>query len=313
MLSRPNLQFTAMGSACSVDVVCSQTVSHSSLLSYAHVRLVGLEQLWSRFLDHSEISRLNAAPGRPIELSDATMHLLQKSLEAWTATSGTFCPFGERNIVHTGYDRSFSLLVPKIKNQSPLPPTRLSGIAPLILDGTNQTATLEHGFGVDLGGIAKGYAADLIVDELIELGADAAMVDVGGDVSCRNAPGHDVVWRIEVEHPRDVNHIVATMDLHHGGVATSSTQRRRWKTLDGTYTHHLLNPHTSIAFDTGLIACSVAADSCADAEVMTKVLLCGGLDQCRSAAKVSSLDIVAVTDDGSSNLFGQWAPVRCRV
>jgi FAD:protein FMN transferase len=301
--------FTAMGSACSVDVVCAKPARRASLMSYAHVRLIGLEQLWSRFLDNSDVSQINASPGQPVQISPPTSQLLRKSVDAWEATDGAFCPFGEKNMVHAGYDSSFSLLVPKATNLDTRPLGRLTGIAPIVLDEVNQTASIEPGFGIDLGGIAKGFAADLIADELIELGADAAMVDVGGDVACRNAQGHDVVWRIEVEHPQQPDYVVATLDLHHGGVATSSTQRRRWKNLDNTYTHHLLDPRTATALNAGLIGCSVATDQCADAEVMTKVLLSGGLGLCRSTANELLLDIVAVADDGSLNLFGQWAEV----
>jgi FAD:protein FMN transferase len=182
----------AMGSECSVDVVCSNVTMAAELESYAHVRLIALEHLWSRFLDHSEISRINRSPGCAVPVSPVTIELLLIAVEAWHTTNGIFCPFAQKNMVHVGYDKSFSTLRPVVTVRRPSPAVRMSGTEPIGIDVANQKVAVEAGFGIDLGGIAKGFAADLISDELIELGAYAAMVSVGGDVACRNARGSEL-------------------------------------------------------------------------------------------------------------------------
>ncbi len=295
--------FAAMGSSCNVDVLGDRV---STMTSYAIARVRELEHLWSRFLDDSDISRINHSPGVKVQVSPLTIELLELSLSAWETTAGVFCPFGERLMVFHGYDQSFDRLTSAAITSAASPKVCVRGRAPIHIDTYANKVSIDDGFGIDLGGIAKGFTADLVSDELMACGAKAAMVDIGGDIACRNAPDHDEIWRVEVEDPRTPHRVLAWMNVRHGGVATSSTQRRQWMRGDHTAAHHVMDHHQQASASSGVIGITIAADRCADAEVLTKVALCGGLATCVDIVNTFVPDVVAVTDDGGQFLRGGW-------
>ena len=89
------------------------------------------------------------------------------------------------------------------------------------------------------------------------------------------------LWRVAVD---DNDHGVAnpaTITLPEGGVATSSTMRRRWR-RGGIDVHHLIDPHTGLSASTDLDSVTVAAPTLWWAEVMAKVALIGGSERARS-------------------------------
>src|SRR4029078_3098962 len=73
-------------------------------------RIDQLERRWSRFVPGSEISRLNIHAGRRLVMSDDTVLLVRRAIEAWRLTGGAFDPSVLGDVVRAGYDRSFEQL-----------------------------------------------------------------------------------------------------------------------------------------------------------------------------------------------------------
>jgi FAD:protein FMN transferase len=339
--------FRAMGSACSIDTL---GLGASTLNRQGRDQVARLEALWSRFVPSSDVCRVNASPGTPVKVSTETIELALFALDAWTQSSGAFCPFLGALMNEHGYDETFEAvrarsyqsvrstrtlqLVLSSTNQrvASLVPT----MSPISLDEAKGTLCIEPGYELDFGGVAKGYAADLIADTLMASGAKAVLVSLGGDVSCRTAEDEDTIWTIESEgprHPNSKNRIqteggpfqaaevgkihhhrdvdlevgsIASLDLRNGGVATSSTYKRAWVKANGTRVHHLMNPQTQSSVSSGVILCSIAADSCAHAEVLTKIVLCGGASVCADIVNRFVPDVLAVLENGVILDYGSW-------
>ncbi len=143
------------------------------LADLALARLDRLESRWSRFLPQSEISRLNERPGVPVVVAPETFQLIDHALRAWQMTAGRFDPTLLADLRAEGYDRSYELL------DRPEPTgaeTERDGHrsrtfdvprAPDIhLDHVVRSVRLGPTTTFDPGGIGKGFAADLVVDEL---------------------------------------------------------------------------------------------------------------------------------------------------
>ena len=151
-------------------------------LDRAEDSLHGLEAKWSRFRPETELSLLNAAGGgRPVVVSAVTFALIARVVDAWRRTGGEFDPTGLAAIRAWGYDRDFAEVVsePDDANDISHP---FGGCADIELDPTVRAVTLPRGVTLDLGGIGKGYAADLVSEELVAAGAAAVCVDLGGDL-----------------------------------------------------------------------------------------------------------------------------------
>jgi thiamine biosynthesis lipoprotein len=194
------IRFPAMGSDVHVIVVGGA----SDLASAARARIDQLEARWSRFLPDSELSRLNRLPGRPVIVSNDTLTGVIAAVDAWKATHGRFDPTVLPALVAAGYDRSFAILNQDHEANADAPPGAAPGCADIEIDAAVHSVTLPIGTQIDLGGIGKGLAADLVVDELLDAGASGACVNIGGDLRVRGtAPGSDG-WIVGVEHLPDL-------------------------------------------------------------------------------------------------------------
>ena len=233
-------------------------------------RIRSLEQRWSRFIPTSDVSRLNLSHGRPVPVHPSTVDLLQVAMAAWRATDGLFSPFLHAAMVDIGYGRSWTAApIMSPGNRSPHRRYRVLAllpitVSPVTIDHRAGTVTLETGIGLDFGGIAKGFSADLVLRELIDSGADGALVDIGGDMSFRSSEhdGHQLAapWRIAVDDPYEPGSDIDAVTAIAGGVATSSTLRRRMTAANGEVTHHLVDPRTGWSSKTDVASATVVAD-----------------------------------------------------
>jgi thiamine biosynthesis lipoprotein len=266
--------FEAMGSDAEVIVVGGT----ADLVDAARRRLEDLEQRWSRFRPDSEVSRLNRAPGEPFEVSDETALLIERAREAYRLTGGAFDATVLGDVVRAGYDRTFDQL----------------GLDHPTVDG--RTIELAPGAGFDPGGIGKGLAADLVVDELMSTGAAGACVNLGGDLRVSGEPPDGVAWTIDLDHPW-APFPVLRLGIADGAIATSSTLRRRW-VVDGVERHHLIDPRSGEPSDTDLTLATVIARRGWVAEVLTKAVLLAGGSHTFDIVGGTGAEALAVDDHG---------------
>lgn len=274
------------------------------LLEHVAQRLVALESRWSRFRPGSEISGLNRAAGSPLRVSVDTARLVESLVQAWHLTDGAFDPTLLGTLVELGYAASRTDATART---SLAPTTRPIGRPELVrLDRDLGVVQLPPGTTLDPGGLGKGLAADLIVQELIELGADGALVEVGGDLRVEGlAPASDG-WPVAIgAHPAPVQVTVGS-----GAVATSSSRRRTWR-HDGQHRHHLLDPRTlaptGCDSEDDVVACTVIAGSAATAEAFTKVAFVLGHHDATEVYERHGLAALITTEDGCHTPAGSWA------
>ncbi len=152
------------------------------------------------------------------------------------------------------------------KPSAPAAPGRWRGIR---VDPQAHSVTLPAGTRLDLGGIAKGWAADRAASMLRPFGS--GLVNAGGDLRAwGDQPGVEPGqgWLAAVEDPAWPDRDAAWLWVREGALATSSIVRRRW-----TGGHHLIDPRTGQSADTDLLSVTVLAPTTAQAEVAAKVVL----------------------------------------
>lgn len=270
---RADASFAVMGATAEVTVVDGPR----GLPEIARGRLTHLERRWSRFVASSEISRLNRAAGEPLRVSAETRLLVRRALEGYRITAGRFDPTLLGAVLRAGYVDSFERLdagVPRFTS------ALCTGAHRIEVDDDAGTVRIPDGVGFDPGGIGKGLAADIVVDDLMRFGAAGVCVNVGGDVRVAGRSPSGDAWRIEVEHP--VTSLpVATLEVGNGAVATSSRVRRQWTTVDGDERHHLMDPVTGTSVRSPVLAATAVAARGWQAEVLAKAAFLGaarGLD-----------------------------------
>ena len=284
--------FRVMGCAAHVEI----TDGTEAMLDHAESRLRELESLWSRFILDSDISRANRAAGTPVDVAAETVAVVRRAIEAWKQTHGAFDITVLPALLHHGYTHSASAGQP-----APRVSRRVIGVSGAIsADVIAGTLTVPAGAAIDLGGIGKGYAADMVTEELLGLGAAGALVNIGGDIAVRgDSPTPSGSWVLGIEDPLTAPGHTAIVSIRSGGIATSGTTVRRWSTSSGETAHHLIDPRTARPAATCLLTATVIASDAATAESFATAAM---MKDGRSAIQL--LDLVglaglAVADDGT--------------
>jgi thiamine biosynthesis lipoprotein len=301
-----------MGTEAHVIVVADDDAA--GLAELAIARLQKLEARWSRFLPSSEISRLNGRRGAAVLVAPETFQLIDHALTAWRMTDGRFDPTILADLRAEGYDRSFELLgcpepsapVTRTREREVVRSPRGScATAPDIhLDRIVGTVRLGANTTFDAGGIGKGFAADLVVDELLSSGARGVLVNVGGDLRAAGESPTDACWVVAVADPLKPRHLLGNVCLSAGAVASSWRTKRTWIGPDGKSRHHLIDPRTGVSASSGVAGVTVVAAQGWRAEVLAKAaFLAGPLDGPGLVAQSGAAGIV-VADDGSVHPAG---------
>jgi thiamine biosynthesis lipoprotein len=257
------------------------------------------EQIFSRFQLTSELSRLNHAGG-PVTVSPALFAAFERAHHYWQITDGWFDPGIGNALCAAGYDRSFvrGLLDRETPVSPPAPEMRFGKV---VVDAETQAVTLPAGMLVDFGGFVKGWTSDVAAPLLPELAA----LDAGGDAVLRGAGVDRHGWLVDVENPASPGRALLTIRVRDAAVATSGTNRRKWRVANSV-AHHLIDPHTREPANTDLIQVTVVASSAELADVLAKTaLLRGHADARRFLDRFPDVSGVFVLSDGRVRLHGQ--------
>ena len=265
------------------------------LEQWAIDRLRRLEGRWSRFDPESEIASINRARGGRTPISHDTHLVLAAALDAWAATGGLFDPTVHDALVTAGYDRTFS-------DVARVGPATESVAAPGCwgIELWPDSVHVPDGVRIDVGGIGKGVAADLVVEELLDRGAAGACVNVGGDLRVVGRAPTSEGWIVGVADPFFPERQVVRLALDEGAVATSSRLGRRWW-RGGRPIHHIVDPTTGQPVESRVAAATVIAGRAATAEVLAKLLF---LDEAGSASALREAHASAI-------VIGIDRSVRC--
>lgn len=261
-----------------------------------------LEEAFSRTIPESDISRLNEGGKLGIsELSADTVSLLNRSLELAVETGGAFDPtLGQLSkLWNIGAEEP---VVPD--NRAVSEALEHTGYENLRISG--QEVILQNGIELDLGGIAKGYAADLLKDELNRRGVEDALLILGGNVYAmgdnRSSP-----WKIGVSDPADSSRIMGTVSVSDCSVVTSGDYQRYFE-QDGRRYHHIFNPETGVPAENNLSSVTVLHRESAAADAYSTALFVMGLQKgIQFAAEREEMGVIFVTKDNKVYTAGKLA------
>ncbi|MEQ1737208.1 MAG: FAD:protein FMN transferase [Rhodoglobus sp.] len=223
------------------------------------------EELWSRFLPQSDISRLNWAEGRAIQVDPLTVRLIEAMREGTDLTAGDFDPTLLPQVIATGY--AASTVAPELVTTLPQSAIAPGNLRLIEIDGT--TVRMPLGTTLDAGGIGKGLAADLVCQLALAEGAWGIMAELGGDIVVAGEAPDGVAWLLGVEDPFDTSRHLTTVRIARGAIVTSSQRKRRFTTADGQH-HHLVDPSTGASASTHIQTATVIAATGARAEALAK-------------------------------------------
>lgn len=169
----------------------------------------------------------------------------------------------------------------------------------IVVDGS--TLTVPRGVRLDLGASAKAVAADLAAEAAARAAGCDALVAIGGDIATAGDSGEG--WSVLVQDLDDDPAQQVTLSAR-GGMATSSTQKRRWVS-QGRPVHHILDPRTGRPAEPVWRSTTVAAPSCLRANAFSTAAIVLGRD---ASAWLASRGVDARLVDASGRVVvtGHW-------
>jgi thiamine biosynthesis lipoprotein len=226
-----------MGTVVEISAYSADPGRLEAAVSAAFEEIARVERLMHPTGEGSDVAHLTAS-SQGAEVAPETAAVIALGLQVATASSGAF-------------DMSLGRLkgLWGIETEAPRVPAlteirqALAGAGPdgLRLDGLRVEKTSST-LAVDLGAIAKGYAVDRAAELLRNAGIVSASINAGGDIRLigdRNGRP----WRIGIQHPREADRQLATMELVDVAVVTSGDYERFFE-QDGVRYHHIFDPRS---------------------------------------------------------------------
>ena len=235
-----------------------------------------VNQHFSTYLPDSEISRINAAPaGTPIDLSPLFLEVYQRAAYWHRETGGAFDPAMAPLLRAYGFGAGAQT------NTSPAALTaarEASGLRHFSLNAQNQLVKARADAELDFGGIAKGLAVDRVLNRIRSFSFHNAMVEIGGEVRAMGRTPVHTPWRIAVERP-DPNNTTAEfadgvrpINLSNASLAGSGSYRNFRIDASGQPITHIIDPRTGSPATHRVVAVTVHATHCVDADALATAL-----------------------------------------
>ena len=284
-LRRFEFTHPAMGTLFSISLYATNLPAAESAAQDAFRRIDQLEDRMSDYQADSELLVLCDKPfGKPVPVSADLFEVLSRAQKVSAASGGAF------DVTVGPYVRLWRFA----RKRKVLPtPAELAAARPAVgyqklkLEARARTVTLlVPNMRLDLGGIAKGYAADAALSVLKGRGINSALVAASGDLAVGDSPPGQVGWKvgISVIDAHD-NQLSRTLILHNAGVSTSG-DTEQFIEIGGVRYSHILDPATGLGLTNRIQASIVAPDATATDVLATTVCVLGPL---RGMALVESL------------------------
>jgi thiamine biosynthesis lipoprotein len=254
-------------------------------------RMMDVDRLMSTFRSDSEISQVNRlAAALPVTVGEETFGVLTEANRIGLISRGAL-------------DVSIHPLMQlwrRTTENGRLPSSQeieatlgLVAHGGLSLDPDNRGVRLQHpGMGLDLGGIAKGYAVDAAAETLKRYGISSALVDAGGDLRVVGDNRDGGIWRIGLRHPLAPSRLLLSVLVEDEAAATSGNYFRYF-TVGGLRYGHLLHPRTGTPADSALSA-TVIAQNAMRADGLATAAMVHGVDAMAFIQGVSGVEGIVV-------------------
>lgn len=233
-----------MGSSLNITFYAEDSILANQLALQCFKLADSLNDIFSDYIPQSELNHLSSTAGKDsfIKVSPLLFDILLRSKKAWQQSYHAFdVTIGPLSRLWRKARKSKifpgALEINKAKS--------LTGFDKIVIDtGTQSIKLLLPGMQFDLGGIAKGYVAQKIIDYLKLNNIDQALADAGGDIAISDSPPDKEGWHVGINIPEEAEKLLQrSLIVHNKSVATSG-DAYQFIEYDGKKYSHIINPKT---------------------------------------------------------------------
>jgi thiamine biosynthesis lipoprotein len=300
---------TLMDTFCTITVVTDSEEKAKDAIEAGFNEIKKLDKYLNNFSPDSEISAISRSAGvKPVRVSKETLDLMEKTIGISDITNGAFDPTIAPVLKLWKFSgRPANPTIPPedaIKNALKLVDYRKIQVNKKISEIYLEDKDME----LDLGGIAKGYAADKAIEAIKAKTIKAALVSIAGDIRGYGLSTTGKAWKVGIQEPRPENpnsekpweDIIATLYLEDSAISTAGDYQR-FLIKNGKRYHHIIDPLTGYPSESGLISVSVIAPEGYLADGTDTAILILGADKGMRLLNSKGLDGILV--DSQKRVF----------
>lgn len=245
----------------------------------------------------SDIYKLNENAGKSYtKVSQDTFNVIKAALHFSDLSDGHF-DISVGSLVQLWNIGNEKARVPSQSEINSLLPT--INYKNIILDEKNTSIMLKHeGTKLDLGGIAKGYAADKVVEYLEKQKIEGAIVNLGGNIYTLGTKDGKNKFNIGVQDPtKPRGNAIGSITTTNNSVVTSGIYER-YIEKNGKIFHHILSPKTGYPVENELSSVTIISDNSMDCDALsTTAFSLGTKEGIKLIESLSNIEAIFITKD----------------
>ena len=262
--------FFALGTANSIFL---PACDDETPLRRSMQRVLEIDDLFSVFKRDSEISKINAAAGDHfVPVRSDTMYVIRQAV-LFSALSGGAFDITARPLIELWGIGKKGDAIPKSRDIAAV--RKLVGYSGILIDEQTCSVKLKHrNQAIDLGGIAKGFAADEVRRILLHHGVSDAILNFGGTVVVIGLPR-----TVGVQHPsKPTGTPMGHLLISDKSIVTSGSNEQYFIRENVRY-HHILDPHTGKPAETGLKSVTLIGDLAMEMDALSTAVFVLGMER----------------------------------
>lgn len=238
-----------------------------ALLQKCFDRLTEIEQLMSASIEDSDVNKINQS-NRYTEVSDDVLNVIEAGIEYGELSNGMF-DISLGPVIDLWGIGTEDAKVPEKK----LLEEKLSYVNYKAINiNEDNHVKIEKGMKIDLGGIAKGYAADEVEKILVEHQVTSAIINLGGNIKVLGEKGEGVPFKVGIQGPEELrNQYIGVVEATDKTIVTSGDYERYF-IEEGIKYHHIFDSTSGYPVATDVAAVTVVTQESMLADAMSTIL-----------------------------------------
>jgi len=271
----PSRTELALGTLCTITLF---EHGNDSIYNEIFSRIREIENLMSVNIPSSDVSRINVAAGiESVQVHAEVFKVIERAVYFAKESGGAFDPTVGPLVSLWGINSAEARIPSQSEIDEVLPLVNWRNIE---LDASKTSVFLsQRGMSLDLGAIAKGYAADCAAEIIRNANVKRALIDLGGNIIVIGERSANTPWRVGIQKPGDERgESIGVLQLTDKTIVTSGVYERHF-TENGRFYHHLFNPSTGYPSDKGLLSVTIIANISMDADALSTAVFVLGYEK----------------------------------
>ncbi len=290
-------QLYLMGTVIQIKVLDTPSPSIDLAIEEAATRLQEIEDKMSINKDTSEMAVVSQQAGKDkVKVSEDTFFVLQQAVQYGEETQGSFDPTIAPIVKLWGIGTTHAKLPKQEEIEFLLPVVDYKDI--WLNPATLEVKLPKKNQAIDLGAIAKGYAADEVKKIFEKHAIQSAFIDIGGNILTIGTKPDGSKWKMGVQNPLEPREEhVGIVSIQDQTLVTSGNYERYFEE-DGVRYHHIFDPRTGYPVDNELMSTTIISDMSMDADALSTSVYVMGLTKGKAFIEsIEGVEAIFITKD----------------